>query len=118
MFLARIDGTLTAAKKHELLGGVRFLLAQRLEASGATSGEPLVLLDRMGARRGSIVLVSTDGDLARQWLGVTVPARLVVVGIVDRVGRETDPDVPAGVAGPNDEQGRSIPAGDTRGKAS
>ena len=91
MFLARIDGTLTAAKKHPLLDGVRFLVAQRLEASGAASGEPLVLLDRMGARKGSTVLVSTDGDLARQWLGNTVPARLVVVGIVDRVsqGRPT-----------------------------
>jgi ethanolamine utilization protein EutN len=85
MFLARVDGTLTAAKKHLLLDGVRFLLAQRLEADGASSGEPLVLLDRMGAGRGSTVLVSTDGDLARQWLGTTVPARLIVVGIVDRV---------------------------------
>jgi ethanolamine utilization protein EutN len=85
MFLARIDGTLVAARKHERLAGVRFLLAQRLEADGRTGGEPLVLLDRMGAGRGSTVLVSTDGDLARDWLGNTVPARLVVVGIVDRV---------------------------------
>ena len=87
MFLARIDGTLTAAKKHDLLGGVRFLVAQRLEADGTTSGEPLVLLDRMGARHGSTVLVSSDGDVAREWLGSRVPARLVVVGIVDHVGR-------------------------------
>lgn len=87
MFLARIDGTLTAAKKHDLLAGARFLIAQRLEADGATSGEPLVLLDRMGARHGSTVLVSTDGDIAREWLGNTVPARLIVVGIVDHVGR-------------------------------
>jgi ethanolamine utilization protein EutN len=91
MFLARIDGTLTAAKKHDLLGGVRFLIAQRLEADGATSGEPVVLLDRMGARHGSTVLVSSDGDIARDWLGSTVPARLVVVGIVDHVGRGAPP---------------------------
>lgn len=89
MFLARIDGNLTAAKKHERLGSVRFLIAQRLEADGATSGEPLVLLNRMGARQGSTVLVSSDGDIAREWLGNTVPARLIVVGIVDSVGRGT-----------------------------
>ena len=89
MFLARIDGTLTAATRHPLLQGVRFLIAQRLEADGRTSGEPVVLLDRMGARHGTTVLVSTDGDIAREWLGNTVPARLVVVGIVDRVGRGT-----------------------------
>ena len=94
MFLARIDGTLTAAKRHDLLQGVRFLIAQRLEADGGTSGEPIVVLDRMGARHGTTVLVSTDGDVAREWLGNTVPARLVVVGIVDCVGRGT----PAGSA--------------------
>lgn len=85
MFLARIDGTLTAARKHELLEGVRFLVAQRLEPGGSTSGEPLVLIDRIGARRGSIVLVSTDGSITRSWLGGRVPARLVVAGIVDRL---------------------------------
>jgi ethanolamine utilization protein EutN len=88
MFLARIDGTLTAVVRHETLQGCRFLLGQRLEADGRESGEPLVLLDRLGARRGSIVVVSTDGDAARRWLGNTTPARLTVVGIVDRVSLE------------------------------
>ena len=85
MFLARIDGVLTSTRKHPALGAVRFLLAQRLEADGRTSGEPLVVLDRMGAGRGSTVLVSTDGTLVRQWLGQNVPARLAVVGLVDSV---------------------------------
>ena len=85
MYLARIDGTLTAAAKHETLRGVRFLIGQRLEADGSTSGEPIVVIDRLGARRGSTVVVSTDGDIARRWLGNTTPARLVVVGIVDHV---------------------------------
>jgi hypothetical protein len=39
----------------------------------------------MGARRGSVVIVSTDGDIARRWLGNNAPARLVVVGLVDEV---------------------------------
>ncbi len=43
------------------------------------------MIDRLGARRGSRVIVSTDGDIARSWLGSTTPARLVVVGIVDQV---------------------------------
>ena len=85
MFLARIDGTLTASRKDHRLAGVRFLIAQRLDADGSAIGEPLVVLDRMGAGRGSTVLVSTDGTIARDWLGKGVPARLVVVGIVDRV---------------------------------
>jgi ethanolamine utilization protein EutN len=86
MFLARIDGTLTASRKDHRLAGMRFLIGQRLQPDGSTIGEPLVFLDRMGAGRGSTVLVSSDGTIARDWLGKGVPARLVVVGIVDRVG--------------------------------
>ncbi len=86
MFLARIDGTLTAATRHATLVACRFLLGQRLEADGSPCGEPLVILDRLGARRGSTVVVSTDGDIARAWLGNNTPARMVVVGIVDQVG--------------------------------
>ena len=82
MFLARIDGVLTSTHKHEALEAVRFLLAQRLEADGCTSGEPLVVLDHLGAGWGTTVLVSTDGALLREWLGPNVPARLAVVGLV------------------------------------
>jgi ethanolamine utilization protein EutN len=85
MFLARIDGTLTASRKDHRLDGVRFLIAQRFERDGTVFGEPIVVLDKLGAGRGSIVLVSSDGTIARDWLGKGVPARLVVVGIVDRV---------------------------------
>jgi ethanolamine utilization protein EutN len=88
MYLARIDGTLTATRKHATLEGCRFLVAQRLEADGRPTGEPVVVLDRLGARRGTTVLVSTDGDAVRRLRGNTVPARLSVVGIVDAVGRE------------------------------
>jgi ethanolamine utilization protein EutN len=88
MFLARIDGTLTSTAKHEALQSCRFLIGQRLEANGSPSGEPLVLLDRLGARRGSTVVVSTDGDIARQWLGNNAPARMIVAGIVDSIHLE------------------------------
>jgi microcompartment protein CcmK/EutM len=87
MFLARIDGTLTATQKHATFTGCRFLIGRRIEADGAPNAEPLLILDWLGARHGSIVLVSTDGDIARGKLGNTTPARLVVVGIVDSVNQ-------------------------------
>ena len=83
MFLARIDGTVVPASKHATLDGCRFLVAQRLEADGSTGAEPLVLIDMLGAAFGSTVLVSTDGDIARERYGNTTPGRMVVVGIVD-----------------------------------
>jgi ethanolamine utilization protein EutN len=85
MFLARIDGTVVAAAKHETLRGCRFLVARRLEADGNMGAEPLVVVDWMGAAYGATVLVSTDGDIARERYGNTSPARMVVAGIVDAV---------------------------------
>jgi ethanolamine utilization protein EutN len=88
MFLARIDGTVTSTIKHSTLEGYRLLVGQRLEADGSRTGEPLVLVDLVGARRGSTVMVTTDNEPLRAVKGNTAPARLVIVGIVDRVAGE------------------------------
>jgi ethanolamine utilization protein EutN len=85
MFLARIHGTVVPAAKHASLTGARFLLAQRLEADGSLGAEPIVLIDWMGAGNGETVLVSNDGDIARERFGNTTPARMVVAGLVDAV---------------------------------
>jgi len=65
------------------LQSCRFLIGQRLDADGGATGEPLVILDWMGAARGATVVVSTDGDVARRRLGNTTPARLTVAAIID-----------------------------------
>jgi microcompartment protein CcmK/EutM len=85
MFLARIEGTVVATVKHSTLGGCRFLIARRIEADGRVAEEPNVVIDWHGAAIGSTVLVSTDGDIARERLGNTTPARMVVAGLVDAV---------------------------------
>ena len=85
MFLARIEGTVVATVKHSTLGGCRFLIARRLEPDDRVADEPNVVIDWHGAAIGSLVLVSTDGDIARERLGNTTPARMVVAGLVDAV---------------------------------
>ena len=86
MYIARIDGTLTSTVKHPSLTGVRLLIGQRVGAAGQDVGEPQVLVDPIGARLGTLVLVTTDGEHARMLLGDRrAPARLVVLGIVDQV---------------------------------
>jgi ethanolamine utilization protein EutN len=84
MFLARIEGTAVATVKHSTLDGCRFLIAQRIEPDGSAAAEPLLVIDWLGASRGATVMVSTDGDIAREKLGNTTPARMVVVGLVDQ----------------------------------
>jgi ethanolamine utilization protein EutN len=94
MFLARIDGTLTSTVKHETLEGCRFLIGQRLDADGSDIGEPLVLVDTLGAARGMTVMVTTDNETLRTRVGKTTPARLVVAGLVDPavgVGQASSP---------------------------
>jgi len=83
MFLARIDGTLTSTVKHETLEGCRFLVGQRLDADGGDIGEPLILVDPLGAAYGATVLVTTDNETLRKRVGITTPARMIVEGIVD-----------------------------------
>ena len=89
MFLARIEGTVVAAAKHPTLAGCRLLVARRLEADGTAAEEPNLVVDWMGAARGETVMVSTDGDIAREKLGNNTPARMVVVGLVDAVRAPT-----------------------------
>jgi ethanolamine utilization protein EutN len=96
MFLARIDGWITSTVKHESLEDVRLLIGQRFDAEGRDVGEPMVLVDPLGARRGSRVMVTSDGDLARKLLKDNrTPSRMVVLGIVDTVH---GPRVGAGAA--------------------
>jgi len=84
MFIARIDGSITSTVKHKSLDGCSLLIAQRLNADGSATGEPQIVIDPMRSGRGARVLVSTDGDLARQMLrDKTTPTRLVVIGILD-----------------------------------
>lgn len=92
MFLARIEGTVVATVKHSTLGGCRFLLARRIDAGGNLAEEPNLIVDWHGAAIGSTVLVSTDGDIARERFGNTTPARMVVAGLVDAVQTATLPE--------------------------
>jgi ethanolamine utilization protein EutN len=86
LFLARIDGWVTSTVKHASLGDQRLLIGQRMASDGSDVGEPMVLLDPVGARLGSRVLVTSDGELARQLLKDNrTPSRMIVLGIVDEV---------------------------------
>ena len=93
MFLALIAGTAVAAAKHGTMHGCRMLVARRMESDGSLAAEPIVVVDWLGAAESSIVLVSTDGDIARKRLGNTTPVRMVVVGLVDAAHNQSAREV-------------------------
>jgi len=79
------------------------MIGQRLETDGSEVGEPIVVLDTLGAGIGTRVIVSSDGELARRLANDNAtPSRMVVVGIVDHV--KGGYDVEAGV-----EKGKTKP---------
>ncbi|HUP03611.1 MAG TPA: EutN/CcmL family microcompartment protein [Bryobacteraceae bacterium] len=88
MFLARIEGTITATAKHPTLEGLRLLIGQRLEADGSPAGDPLILVDTLGARQGCTVMVTSENEPLRKAVGNNTPVRLLVAGIVDTVYQE------------------------------
>jgi ethanolamine utilization protein EutN len=90
MFLARIEGTVVAAATQSTMLGCKFLIARRLEWDGTAADEPNIVVDWYGATVGSVVIVSTDGDIARARFGNTTPIRMVVAGIVDHARRSID----------------------------
>ncbi len=84
MQLGRVVGHAIATVKHPSFQGWRFLLVQLLTNEGKDDGEPLLVLDSVGAGPGSTVIMSNDGAAARQMVGSkTSPARWFVMGIED-----------------------------------
>jgi ethanolamine utilization protein EutN len=84
MLLARVEGHVTATRKHPSLAGWRLLLCQPVDGAGRPEGSPVVALDPHGAGLGARVVISSDGSAARAAVGdPRSPARLLVVGLVD-----------------------------------
>jgi microcompartment protein CcmK/EutM len=84
MLLARVEGNLTATRKHPSLNGWRFLICQPVNAAGDAEGSPVVAIDPLGAGLHQRVIVSTDGSAARIAVkDPKSPARMMIVGITD-----------------------------------
>jgi ethanolamine utilization protein EutN len=84
MQLGRVVGTATATVKHPTFQSERLLVVQLETPAGRPDGEPILAFDRLGARRGDVVLVTNDGRALQELLGSTTPGRWSVLGIPDR----------------------------------
>jgi ethanolamine utilization protein EutN len=84
MMLARVEGNLTATRKHASLEGWRLVICQPIGGSGDAEGVPVVAIDAHGAALHQRVIVSTDGAAARQAVGdEKSPVRMMIIGVVD-----------------------------------
>ena len=86
MLLARVEGNLTATRKHPSFEGWRLIICQPISIAGDPEGTPQVANDSHGAGMHQRVVISSDGAAARKAVGdEKSPVRWLVAGIVDEV---------------------------------
>jgi ethanolamine utilization protein EutN len=85
MYLGRVMGSAHATVKHPSMEGWKLLLVMALQADGRTvEGDPILVLDSLGAGKGEIVMITSDGIGAREMVGdPQSPVRWSVLGIRD-----------------------------------
>ena len=84
MQLAIVKGRATATIRHPSLTGQKLLVCQTLDAEGNPSGDPMLVLDHLGAGTGDTIMISSDGLGLRERVGDdTSPARWFTLGIID-----------------------------------
>ena len=85
MQVARVIGSATATIKHESMKGWKLMVVRLLLADGCTAdGDPLLAVDALGAGVGQRVMLTSDGETARELMGDNrTPVRWTVLGICD-----------------------------------
>jgi len=84
MQIGSVVGHGVSTVKHASFQGWRLLLVQLLGVEDKPDGEPILMIDKMGAGVGDRVLACNDGAEARKMVGSkTSPARWFVMGICD-----------------------------------
>ena len=86
MLLARVEGNLTATRKHPSFEGWRLIICQPISRAGEPEGVPLVAIDSLGAAMHQRVIISSDGMAARKAVGDDKsPVRWMITAIVDEM---------------------------------
>ncbi|MBN2473124.1 MAG: EutN/CcmL family microcompartment protein [Pirellulales bacterium] len=85
MYTGRVVGSATATVKHSSMEGCKLLLVMALRADGrGIEGDPILVVDTLGAGKGEKVMITSDGIAARELVGDrTSPVRWSVLGIPD-----------------------------------
>lgn len=85
MYLGRVMGNATSTVKHPSMEGWKLLLVMALQADGRTvEGDPILVIDSLGAGVGETVMITSDGIGTREIMNdMTSPVRWSVMGIRD-----------------------------------
>lgn len=93
MYLAKVIGTVVATQKDESLTGVKLLVIQTVDSSGAHIGTPHVAVDTMGAGYGELVFCAKSKEGAMSLKNPDAPVDAGIIGIVDYTFSENQRDL-------------------------
>jgi len=86
MKLCRVLESVVSTVKHPTYEGLTLFTVAELDGDLNDTGKDLVVVDRVQAGPGDIVLVMQEGNGVRQLFGIEkFPVRSIIVGIVDQV---------------------------------
>jgi ethanolamine utilization protein EutN len=93
MNLGRIIGTVVATQRYPGLDGVKLLVVQPLDKRRRDAGKPVVAADAVAmAGRGDVVYFVAAREAAQALPETFVPVDHAVVGIVDAVSLDGEPE--------------------------
>lgn len=85
MQFARVIGMAVSTVKHPTMSGCKLMIVQPLQGDRRSpDGDPQVAIDTIGAGRGDLVIISSDGRYVKEMLGKNTPVRYFVQGLPDR----------------------------------
>jgi ethanolamine utilization protein EutN len=87
MQLGLVVGTAIATARHPSFKGQKLLVVQPLMADGKTpDADPIIAADVVGAGRGEIVMLTSDGKYVREITkDESTPIRYSIIGIADEM---------------------------------
>jgi len=84
MQLAQVIGRATSTVRHDSMTGVKLLVCELLGNQMQGVGDPVLVVDRLGAGTGDRVILTSDGKGIRELLSSdNSPVRWWTLGIVD-----------------------------------
>jgi ethanolamine utilization protein EutN len=87
MILAQVVGSVVSTIKHESYRNQKIMLVRPISPGGELKSGTMVAVDTVGAGKGDIVLVASEGKAATEILGFErrMPLRTIILGVVDQI---------------------------------
>ncbi|MBT3199547.1 MAG: EutN/CcmL family microcompartment protein [Phycisphaerales bacterium] len=85
MILGKIVGTVVCTQRADNVEGARFMLVEKCDQHGTTTGEFHVALDQVGAGPGEVIFMSNGSPNRQTERTFDKPIDASILGIVDMI---------------------------------